>query len=294
MTVRDVRKALERKMRSLFWCTDMAVRRMASSLTRPGELRLIRGNKKYKNIHKGQRCFIIGNGPSLKGVDLAKLKDEITFTVNQIPRMKDFPKIHTNYHIWTDESFYYQDFSTPEGKDLLEIMKGVNTDGNRPVVFYKTNAKKMIKDNHLDEFLDICYLMEGYRFRDPHLDLPMDRVICRFNTCVQYFILMAVYMGFSEIYLLGCDCTHILNTIHSRMETAEKMEYVYECSDHELKRLRIWQKRPLEDEIRDYVEMFSDYRRLNAYCEHHGVKLYNATRGSLLEGIEKVRIEDIL
>ena len=40
--------------------------------------------KKYKNIHKGQRCFIIGTGPSLSVEDLEKLKGEITFGSNRI------------------------------------------------------------------------------------------------------------------------------------------------------------------------------------------------------------------
>jgi hypothetical protein len=37
-----------------------------------------------KDIHKGQRAFIIGNGPSLKQTDLAKLKNEFTFGMNRI------------------------------------------------------------------------------------------------------------------------------------------------------------------------------------------------------------------
>ena len=40
--------------------------------------------KKYKNIHQGQRCFIIGTGPSLTTDDLELLKDEITFGSNRI------------------------------------------------------------------------------------------------------------------------------------------------------------------------------------------------------------------
>jgi len=36
-----------------------------------------------KDIHKGKRAFIIGNGPSLKKMDLTKLKDEITFCMNR-------------------------------------------------------------------------------------------------------------------------------------------------------------------------------------------------------------------
>lgn len=37
-----------------------------------------------KDIHKGKRAFIIGNGPSLKQTDLSKLKNEITFGMNRI------------------------------------------------------------------------------------------------------------------------------------------------------------------------------------------------------------------
>ncbi|MEW6718510.1 MAG: 6-hydroxymethylpterin diphosphokinase MptE-like protein [Chloroflexota bacterium] len=44
-----------------------------------------------RDIHKGQRAFIIGNGPSLKNTDLTKLKDEITFGVNRIYIL--FPKM---------------------------------------------------------------------------------------------------------------------------------------------------------------------------------------------------------
>ena len=37
-----------------------------------------------KDIHKGKRAFIIGNGPSLKQTDTSKLKNEITFGMNRI------------------------------------------------------------------------------------------------------------------------------------------------------------------------------------------------------------------
>ncbi len=37
-----------------------------------------------KNTHTGERCFIIGNGPSLKQTDLSKLRNEITLGQNRI------------------------------------------------------------------------------------------------------------------------------------------------------------------------------------------------------------------
>jgi hypothetical protein len=37
-----------------------------------------------KDCHRGERCFIIGNGPSLQQTDLSKLRDEYTFGLNRI------------------------------------------------------------------------------------------------------------------------------------------------------------------------------------------------------------------
>jgi hypothetical protein len=36
-----------------------------------------------KDSHKGQRCFIIGNGPSLRNTDLSKLRNEFTIGMNR-------------------------------------------------------------------------------------------------------------------------------------------------------------------------------------------------------------------
>lgn len=44
-----------------------------------------------KNLHRGRRAFIIGNGPSLKRTDLSKLRGEFTFGLNRIYLM--FPEL---------------------------------------------------------------------------------------------------------------------------------------------------------------------------------------------------------
>ena len=43
----------------------------------------IRKLNALKDTHTGERCFIIGNGPSLKNTDLMKLKNEFTFGMNR-------------------------------------------------------------------------------------------------------------------------------------------------------------------------------------------------------------------
>ncbi len=42
----------------------------------------IRRLAELKDVHKGKRAFIVGNGPSLKQTDLSKLKNEVTFAMN--------------------------------------------------------------------------------------------------------------------------------------------------------------------------------------------------------------------
>jgi hypothetical protein len=44
----------------------------------------VRQLETYRNAHAGKRAFIIGNGPSLRQMDLRLLKNEITFGLNRI------------------------------------------------------------------------------------------------------------------------------------------------------------------------------------------------------------------
>ena len=55
--------------------------------------------KTLKDSRKGQRCFIIGNGPSLRETDLSKLKNEFTLGMNRIYLM--FPDLgfKTSYYL---------------------------------------------------------------------------------------------------------------------------------------------------------------------------------------------------
>ena len=60
-----------------------------------GDLELIKKNQTIKNIHAGERCFIIGSGPSLKKLDLTHLKDDYFIGVNAVylnPQLPRTPK----------------------------------------------------------------------------------------------------------------------------------------------------------------------------------------------------------
>jgi len=82
----------------------------------------IRRLAELKDIHKGKRAFIIGNGPSLKQTDLSKLKNEITFGMNRIYLI--FPELgfQTTYFCATNnlviEQFHEDILALPMPKFL--------------------------------------------------------------------------------------------------------------------------------------------------------------------------------
>lgn len=258
----------------------------------------IEKNRKFQNMYEGKRCFILGNGPSLNDIDLSLLSDEITFSVNQLPRRADFEKLKTNFHMWVDGRFYDIDENRPEDLELLEVMKNVNTKDNKPIVFYRYEAIDMIKKYGIDDELNIHYFEHGHgRIEDikKNQKVQFTELVPNFSTIIHYLIQLAVYMGFKEIYLLGCECTGFLSIAQAKLLDAKKSEYTYEISENEKKRLeRVGQQTSMEDELLAYALLFKDYRYLKKYCEQYEVKLYNATNPSLLEGIEKVNILEVL
>ena len=58
--------------------------------------------KPYMNKHKDQRCFILGNAPSLLDEDLSLLKNEKVFITNRGYKAKEFGLDHFDYQVIVD------------------------------------------------------------------------------------------------------------------------------------------------------------------------------------------------
>lgn len=258
---------------------------------------LIKENKKYKNIHKGQRCFILGSGPSVNDIDFGLLKNEITFTVNQLVRNNQFEKLQTDYHMWADRIFFEIDKDNDEDVEMLDTIRLVNIKSPKAEVFYEIMAKQMIDDFKLEKDNNINYF-QSLGMNTEHIGrkiIDFSEPVPNYPTVVHSAIILAVYMGFKEIYLLGCDCTGIINIAQNKMQEANKNLYAFEMTNAAAKRLeRYAQQRSIKDELYSQAIMFEKYEEINRYCVNNGVKLYNATRGGLLDSIERVDLEKVI
>ncbi len=154
--------------------------------------------KKFKDIHKGQRCFIIGTGPSLNKTNLSLIKDEISFGVNTLYRGLSKFGLTCDYYAVSDVEVWKSHFSnilnlntilflsSEAGKDYLSNQSFYQK--------YQKNKPIVIRDLGNIRF-------SGWPTKDLSIGAYWGSTVI-IDICLQ----AAYYMGFKEVYLLGCDC----------------------------------------------------------------------------------------
>jgi len=144
--------------------------------------------RQYMGIHAGERCFIIGNGPSLKKTDLSLLENEYSFGMNRIYLLFEKLGFHTTYFVSSNERVIEQ-FN--QDIRLLPMPKFLN---------WQTRAL-FEPDNESTHFFK---LRLGFKDRfSPDLVHPISG-----GATVTYVALqIAYFMGFSQVFLIGVDHT---------------------------------------------------------------------------------------
>ena len=228
----------------------------------------------YKDKHKGKRCFICGNGPSLNASDLDRLykAGEITFGTNRVYNIFDKAKWRPTYYACEDELIIKEHQSEINAIECERKFIPIN-----------------LKWYHGVNIKNACYFYLYYRGKNaskynfsPNMAKQLD---CRGTitfTCMQ----IAAYMGFSEIYLIGVD--HNYNKIideNGNIITDDSVkDYFSDDYDKDIKDVA----------VHNMGKNARAYREAKAYCDENGIKIYNATRGGKLEIFERVNLDDLL
>lgn len=246
-------------------------------------------NDRFKNIHSGERCFIIGSGPSLKSQDLSLLKDEFVICVNQCSRNSQFNDMKPNYYVCVDQNFFRIDENNPEDTELLSVFEKLTSVEGMHCFFPIQQKESFIKRFNLDERIDVNYIISGEVFTETYSrDIDLTGMIPTFGTVVQTAVLLAVYMGFKEIYLLGCDNTSIIVTLNSVLKKNNDEFYSYDVSDNENKRMENMVERTgVERYASAYYSAVRDYRRLYSYCKKKEISLVNCSAETAIDSIPR-------
>lgn len=252
--------------------------------------KLLYSNARLKNKFSGKRCFILGNGPSLKDADLKWLFDEIVITVHQAAKSNFFGDVKSNFHFWADPDFCSNEIDN----ELFRCMTDSRFKLNDTECFFPIQFKQFTLDKELDKYISTNYyfpnmqLFEGF---DKEIDFTKYIPAC--STVVHYAILFAIYMGCTEIVLLGCECSIIVSDIDYYLKGESEGNYAYKSSQEEIKRKqKIRAKHLMEDTFKGNYHVFRGYRILKEYCAKEKISIWNATPGGLLDCVPRKNIED--
>jgi hypothetical protein len=139
----------------------------------------------FRDRHRGRRCFILGNGPSLRDTDLTQLRGEITFGMNRIYLL--FPELGfpTTYYVAVNTLVLEQCAAEIAALDLPR--------------FITWRARRWFHGGPQTLFLDTDYTGPADFTGDP------TRRMFEGSTVTYTALQLAYFMGCDPVILIGVD-----------------------------------------------------------------------------------------
>lgn len=262
---------------SFMWKRGVAT----GGLTRAERLILDR-NLELRDRHTGERCFILATGPSIKTQDLKRLAGETCIAVSNFFVHPDYAAIHPQYYCVaphhppiTEEAWDAWLAEMAQATPGTEMFFGL-TDWDR------SRRRPWFQDRPVRYVAFGGTLAElALRGADLRTRLPSPQSVSMMALCI------ALYMGFKDIYLLGCDHDWILHLRESR--------HFYNEREHAMQRkgYNEWEGASIENSCRCYVELWEQYRALKVLASARGTRISNATQGGILDVFPRVHLDDL-
>jgi len=230
--------------------------------------------KSLRNRYTGKRAFIIGNGPSLKKLDLTKLKDEITFGVNSI------------FYLF-DEMGFKPTFYVVEDKLVAEDRAEEINNLNGMIKIFGRYLEYCLADRE-----DVIWANVQFDYSDypdfPHFSKDADKELWVGGTVTYLCMQLAYYMGFDQVYLIGFDHSYAIPSdalVEGTVITSGSDDPNHFHPSYFGKGKR-W-----HDPRLDRMELA--YNRAREVYESSGKVIANATAGGKLEIFERIRYDSL-
>ena len=216
------------------------------------------------------RCWIVGNGLSLRETPLELLKDEVTFGVNRIHKIYEFKEWRPTYYVrmeidpldwreaavWHAENGYKCYYASHIAHTVAEL--------RRPDWPLDNVVAIRMVCRHTKSSYSYGVKPEGWHF--PKL--------CCYGSVVNVTTQIAVLEGYNPIYFVGCD-----------------LGYNEQGLNH------------FDDDYGNWNEMDQSERNeteehmhevIKEECDRRNVEIFNATVGGQLEIYPRIDIREIL
>lgn len=262
---------------------------------------ILRKNRSIRKIYQGKRCFIIGGGPSVADIDLNILKDECTFALNEFDKNPQYNKLKPKFHAICDSAYYTEGETEYWPERFRAKDKSVSPE---TTICLNLGAKNFVEKYKLFKNHRVYYFGTQGIFTDKlPFNIELDKYVPQPKNSVLMCLMIASWMGFKDIYLLGCEHNFLSFNIGYGKSLVYNHSYEDELSKLDSTNDEVMKKyinpRDLkltyEKNVANILQLFRNYRFFfqKAKKLYPGIKVYNATPDSFLDVFPMINFKDI-
>lgn len=229
--------------------------------------------------YRGNRCFIMGNGPSLNLMDLGLLKQDYVWSTNKFYLL--FEKIN-----WRP-SFYVAVDKRVVPDDSIAINNLISNLSETTFFFPIHFREQWILKSSQNVY---WYKESGWdksNYPDSTFTRDASNWVSSVKTVTIAALQLAVYLGFDPIYLIGCDTSYSLPS--SVQFDKSNPDNLISTNDDDLNHFdpryfgkgSKWHAPHVE-------KMLFHFKQAKQVCDVLGVDVYNATLGGKLEVFPRI------
>jgi len=157
---------------------------------------IITGLNSFKDVHKGEKVFMVGTGPSLTYEMLDQLQGQYTFAMNNISIAYPHTEWRPYYYLNVSRSLLKYPYWQERASESIKAAKHT--------FYWSRNMIHAMQDQPPESkftFLS-CHTW-------PVFEKDCWESVSRWGSSMFTALQLVVYMGFSRIYLIGCDLGYL-------------------------------------------------------------------------------------
>jgi hypothetical protein len=281
--------AIVRKMaRLLSWLlphgVHLALQRWRARTAEPVELVSqadLVANRALSDRHAGESCFVLGNGPSARALDLLALRGQTVISVSNGYLHENYAAIAPRYHCLPQVTY-----GRMTDADVVTWFTEMHERLGDAELFLNETEAAVVREHNLFAGRKVHYLAMRENFDEMttrqviDISIPVPRV----QSVPVMAIMIAMYLGFEKIALLGVDHDHFKEG---------RYVYAFNLGVQEGKDTSVGTggevKTSWHDDFQSLARLWRQYRVLGEISRSNGRRIVNATPGGELDEFERVQ-----
>lgn len=225
--------------------------------------------EKYRNIHQGERCVIMANGPSLGRMELGKLAGEHTMSMNRAYLLYKQWGFLPSYYVCINELVLEQ-----FANDIAQL---------KMPKFLNHNRRNLFESSVADE--SMMFMRFGFGLVDS-FGGDVTESLSSGGTVTYASLQLAYFMGFNEVVLVGLDHDFVEKGVPNTTEVRKSDKDESHCHPDYFPKGIKWQ---LPDLYRSELA----YAMAREAFEKNGRRILDATVGGKCTIFEKADFDTL-